>query len=423
MCITRSPDSPIHSNNFVRLLLVSQYFWPESFRINEVVESLVKRGIEVDVLTGKPNYPDGTVYDGYRAGGCSNEYWAGAHIFRVPLFPRGQKSGLRLALNYLSFIVSASLWGPWCLRGAEPDVIFVYAPSPLLQALPALLLGWLRKIPVVIHVQDLWPESLEATGYVRNKLVLCIVESMVRQIYRRADLILTSSRPFEEWIRRFSPRAAIIYYPNSVDASFCDPDSGLKPEVPALDNGFKVVFAGNVGSAQAVQVIVEASHMLKQHADIRMVVVGGGSELEWMRSEKDRLGLDNLFLAGRFPVQAMPNLLARASVLLVTLTDRPIFASTVPNKIQAYLAVGKPIIACMNGEGARIVQEADAGLAVQAENGKMLADAILRLHATPQEERERLGANGRRYYRQHFDHEQLVSELIGHLTNTLKAKK
>ncbi len=423
MCITRSPDSPIHSNNFVRLLLVSQYFWPESFRINEVVESLVKRGIEVDVLTGKPNYPDGMVYDGYRAGGCSNEYWAGANIFRVPLFPRGQKSGLRLALNYLSFVVSASLWGPWRLRGAKPDVIFVYAPSPLLQALPALLLGWLRKIPVVIHVQDLWPESLEATGYVRNKLVLRMVESVVRQIYRRADLILTSSRPFEEWIRRFSPRAAIIYYPNSVDASFCDPDSGLKPEVPALDNGFKVVFAGNVGSAQAVQVIVEASHMLKQHADIRMVVVGGGSELEWMRSEKDRLGLDNLFLAGRFPVQAMPNLLARASVLLVTLTDRPIFASTVPNKIQAYLAVGKPIIACMNGEGARIVQEADAGLAVQAENSKMLADAILRVHAMPQEERERLGANGRRYYRQHFDHEQLVSELIRHLTNTLKAKK
>jgi len=407
----------------VRLLLVSQYFWPESFRINEVVESLVKRGIEVDVLTGKPNYPDGKVYDGYRAGGCSNEYWAGANIFRVPLFPRGQKSGLRLALNYLSFIVSASLWGPWRLRGVKPDVIFVYAPSPLLQALPALLLGWLRKIPVVIHVQDLWPESLEATGYVRNKLVLRMVESVVRQIYRRADLILTSSRPFEKWIRRYSPRAAIIYYPNSVDASFCDPDNGLKPEVPALDNGFKVVFAGNVGSAQAVQVIVEASYMLKQHADIRLVVVGGGSELEWMRSEKDRLGLDNLFLAGRFPVQAMPNLLARASVLLVTLTDRPIFASTVPNKIQAYLAVGKPIIACMNGEGARLVQEADAGLAVQAENSKMLADAILKLHAMPQEERERLSANGQRYYRQHFDHEQLVSELIGHLTNTLKAKK
>lgn len=407
----------------MRLLLVSQYFWPESFRINEVVESLVKRGIEVDVLTGKPNYPDGKVYDGYRAGGCSNEYWAGANIFRVPLFPRGQKSGLRLALNYLSFIVSASLWGPWRLRGVKPDVIFVYAPSPLLQALPALLLGWLRKIPVVIHVQDLWPESLEATGYVRNKLVLRMVESVVRQIYRRADLILTSSRPFEKWIRRYSPRAAIIYYPNSVDASFCDPDNGLKPEVPALDNGFKVVFAGNVGSAQAVQVIVEASYMLKQHADIRLVVVGGGSELEWMRSEKDRLGLDNLFLAGRFPVQAMPNLLARASVLLVTLTDRPIFASTVPNKIQAYLAVGKPIIACMNGEGARLVQEADAGLAVQAENSKMLADAILKLHAMPQEERERLSANGQRYYRQHFDHEQLVSELIGHLTNTLKAKK
>jgi glycosyltransferase involved in cell wall biosynthesis len=154
-----------------------------------------------------------------------------------------------------------------------------------------------------------------------------------------------------------------------------------------------------------------------------LVVLGGGSELEWMRAEKERLGLDNLFLAGRFPVRAMPNLLARASVLLATLANRPIFAATVPNKIQAYMAVGRPIIACMNGEGARLVEEAGAGLSVPAEDSAALALSIVKMHGMPIEERERLGANGRRYYQQQFDHEQLVTTLIGHLQMTVESSQ
>lgn len=406
----------------MKLLVLSQYFWPESFRINEVVESLVARGLDVDVLTGKPNYPEGRIFSSYRAAGCTTESWNGARIFRVPLLPRGHKSGLRLALNYLSFIVTAAFFGAWQLRSVKPDVIFVYAPSPLLQALPALLLGWLKRAPVAVNVQDLWPESIEATGYVRNRLVIRLVESLVRVIYRRADLILVSSRPFAEAIGRFSPTAKIVYYPNSVDASFCDPEAGLKPDVPALDCGFTVVFAGNVGAAQAVHVIVDAAEILKSHPEIRLVVLGSGSELDWMRRQIELRGLDNLFLAGRFPVQAMPFLLSRASALLVALADRPIFAATVPNKIQAYMAVGRPIIASINGEGARLVREADAGLAVPAEDGTALAAAVLKLYSLPQSERDRMGANGKAYYRAHFDHEQLVSDLIAHLKTTTEVK-
>ena len=407
----------------MRILIVSQYFWPENFRINELVQSLVARNIKVDVLTGKPNYPDGKVFPGYRAGGSMHEHWNGANIFRVPLFPRGYRSGARLFMNYISFIFAGAFVGTWLLRKIKFDIIFVYAPSPLLQALPALLIGWLRRIPVVVYVQDLWPESLEATGYVRNRLIIRLVEVLVRYIYRRSDRILVSSRPFKEAIQKYSPSAEIAYYPNSVDESFSDPDAGLKPDVPALDSGFCVVFAGNVGAAQAVHVITEAAAQLKSTQDIRVVVLGSGSELEWMRGQIAQRGLDNLFLAGRFPVQAMPNLLSRASALLVTLADKQIFAATVPNKIQAYMAVGRPIIASMNGEGARLVQEANAGLAVPAENGRALADAILELYAMSHEERESLGANARAYYGQHFDHEKLVTDLIAHLTKTTKAKK
>lgn len=406
----------------MRLLVISQYFWPESFRINEVVDSLVKRGVVVDVLTGKPNYPEGKIYSGYQAAGYMCEQWQGASVFRVPLFPRGVRSGFRLILNYLSFMLSGAILGAWQLRNIKSDIIFVYAPSPLLQALPALFIGWIKRIPVVVYVQDLWPESLAATGYVRNHLVIRMVELLVKLIYRRSDLILVSSRPFKGSIERFSPSAEIAYYPNSVDVSFCDPDSGPKPDVPALDEGFCVVFAGNVGAAQAVHIIAEAAERLRGHGDIRLVVLGAGSELEWMRARIAELQLDNLFLAGRFPVDAMPNLLSRADALLVTLADQKIFAATVPNKIQAYMAVGRPIIASMNGEGARLVQEADAGISVPAEDSAALADAILKLHSMPAVDRDRLGENGRRYYRQHFDHEQLVGDLIGHLNKVMKDK-
>jgi glycosyltransferase involved in cell wall biosynthesis len=404
----------------MRVLIVSQYFWPETFRINELVRSLVARGVDVDVLTGKPNYPEGKIYPGYRAAGSMHECWHGANVFRVPLFPRGFRSGVHLFLNYLSFMFSGAIAGPWGLRNTKSDVIFVYAPSPLLQALPAIFIGWIKRIPVVVYVQDLWPESLEATGYVSNRLVIRMVELLVKVIYRHSDLILVSSRPFKDSIRRFSPSAEIVYYPNSVDASFSDPDSGLKPDLPALDNGFCVVFAGNVGAAQAINVIYEAAERLRGYRDIRLVVLGSGSELEWLRTQIGESGLSNLILAGRFPVQAMPYLLARADALLVTLADQQIFAATVPNKIQAYMAVGRPIIASMNGEGARLVQEADAGISVPAEDGAALADAILKLHAMPAADRDRLGENGRNYYRQHFDHEQLVDELIGHLIKATK---
>ena len=178
----------------MRVLVLSQYFWPEGFQINHVVQSLVGRGIEVDVLTGKPNYPEGVVFDGYRAWGCQTEQWAGAGIYRVPLVPRGTKSAVRLALNYLSFVVSGLVFAPWMLRARSYDAIFVYAPSPILQAIPALFLGRIKRCPVLLWVQDLWPESLVATGYVRSPRVLLAVERVVRFIYRRTDLLLVQSR-------------------------------------------------------------------------------------------------------------------------------------------------------------------------------------------------------------------------------------
>jgi glycosyltransferase involved in cell wall biosynthesis len=395
----------------MKVLVISQYFWPEGFSINDVVSILFKKGVKVEVLTGKPNYPHGEIFAGYRAWGCQQENYQGININRIPLLARGG-GGWRLALNYLSFVVSGLIFAPWMLRKKKFDVIFIYAPSPILQALPAIFLGWLKGCPVVLWVQDLWPESLSATGHVRNQTVLKLVKLVVRFIYRRTDLLLVQSSAFEEPVSAMASSTPVRYYPNSVDASFSIPTLIAIPYVPGLDQGFSVMFAGNIGAAQAVGVIVEAASLLKEYSDIHFVVLGDGSSRAWMLNEVQQRGLSNLHLPGRFPVETMPNFMHMASVLLVTLADQPIFAATVPNKVQAYMSAGRPIIACLNGEGARLVVEAGAGLATPAEDAKSLADTILRLYRLSPSELKTMGDNGRRYFQKHFDHDCLIDELI-----------
>ena len=398
----------------MKLLVWSQYFWPEGFQINDVTKSLLGKGVEIEVLTGKPNYPGGAILPGYRAWGCQQESYKGIRINRIPLLARAG-GGWWLALNYLSFVLSGLLFAPWMLRKKPFDVIFVYAPSPILQAIPAIFLGWLKGCPVVLWVQDLWPESLVATGYVRNRYVVGVTRQVVRYIYGHVDLLLVPSRAFEEPVRALASGAPIVYHPNSVNNSFAVPGVGDTPAIAGLGDGFSVMFAGNIGTAQAVQVIVEAACLLQGYPDINFVVLGDGSRRGWMQQEAQRRGLGNVHLPGRFPVKTMPSLMQKASALLVTLADQPIFAATVPNKVQAYMAAGRPIVACLNGEGARLVLEAEAGLTAPAEDPQALANTILSLYRMSSDQREAMGANGRKYYQTHFDHDHLVGQLIEYL--------
>lgn len=406
----------------MKLLILSQYFWPEDFRINDVARMLQEKGIEVEVLTGKPNYPEGEKYRGYEGWGCLRESYQGITVYRIPLLARA-KGGARLALNYLSFVCSGMLFAPWMLRGKQYDVIFVYAPSPVLQAIPAIFLGWLKGCPVVLWVQDLWPESMSATGHVKNRTALKVVEHVVRFIYRHVDLLLAQSEAFIEPIKALASGTPVRYFPNSVDESFLYPSSAAVPQVAGLEAGFSVMFAGNIGAAQAVDAIVEAAELLKEHADIQFVILGDGSRREWMLQQVAEHNLTNLHLPGRFPVETMPGFMQKASVLLVTLADQEIFRYTVPSKVQAYLAAGRPILACLNGEGARLVEEAGAGIAVPAENAHALAEAVLRLYRMPPEKRDEMGGNGRLYYTQHFSHDMLVDQLIGQLRSACQGKE
>jgi glycosyltransferase involved in cell wall biosynthesis len=399
----------------MKLLVVSQYFWPEDFIINDLVRKLVAQGHEVVVATGKPNYPDGEVLVGYRAAGIQRErYVDEIDVVRVPIWPRGRGGGLNLAMNYLSFVLFGLLCFPWLLRSRSFDAIVVFAPSPIIQAIPAILLKWLKRAHLAVWVQDMWPESLEATGFVRNRTVLNGVGVLVRWIYAMSDTLLLQSRAFDEPVARYADRSKLVYFPNALDPDTAAISAqGLPPELlDALGQGFSIVFAGNIGKAQAIETLVEAAALLRGETGIRLVLVGSGSMLEWAREQKALRKLDNLMLPGRYPAAVMPLLFDKASALLVSLKSGGALAYTVPSKVQAYLAAGRPIIAALHGEGAKVLEESGAGMVCKPESAEALAACIRSLMALTATERAAMGRNGQRYFSEHFDMNRQAVRLV-----------
>lgn len=407
----------------MRVLVLTQYYWPEAFRITEVVESLRRVGCHVTVLTGQPNYPQGEVFEGYSAAGFGvQQHAAGYTICRVPLVPRGRGGAGGLVANYLSFVLSASLLGPWLLRKQRFDVVFVYAPSPIIQAIPAVWLAFIKRAKLVTWVQDLWPQSLEATGFVRNRRVLALVAVLVRWIYRRCDLLLAQSQAFVSPVQAMAGKTPVEYHPNPGELAFGQ-TKPFGPPVLVLAPGFNVVFAGNLGTVQALGTVLDAAELLRPHSDVRLVLVGSGSRSEWLQQEVARRRLCNVQLPGRYAPEAMPGILAQASALLVSLARSPIMSQTVPSKVQAYLAAGKPIIASLDGEGARVLEESGAGVSCPAEDAAALAEVVLRLRALPADALQRMGEAGQIYYKQHFDPAVLATKLLQHFSQVLAGRK
>jgi len=397
----------------MKILVITQYFWPENFRINDLVLGLQERGHQITVLTGLPNYPHGMLFPGYRYLNKMRDNYNGINVLRSPLIPRGSGTGTRLALNFLSFSVCASLLGPLLCK--EPcDVIFVYEPSPISVALPGIILKKIKSAPLLLWMQDLWPESLSATGAIRSKLILKLVEVMVRLIYAGCDRILTQSRAFSQSIVELGGKAKrIYYYPNSAESLYqpvaIETDA---PEKADLPDGFIITFAGNIGAAQDFGTILSAAEILKDNHDIHLIILGDGRMFEWVQEQVRIRNLKNtVHLLGRHPAEKMPRYFALSSALLVTLRKEAIFALTIPSKIQSYLACARPIIAALDGEGASIIDDAGAGVTCPAENPEALANAILKLYRMPEKDREEMGQLGRSYFKKNFEREMLLDRL------------
>lgn len=408
----------------MRILVVSQYFWPENFRVNDLVKEWVQRGHQVTVLTGIPNYPAGKVFDAYRDQPSAFASFEGAEVVRVPMLPR-DSGGLRLMLNYLSFVVGGGVVGPWRLRRKPADVIFVFEPSPVTVGLPAVWLGKIKKAPVVFWALDLWPETLAAIGVVRSPRVLGWVGHLVRYIYNRCTLVLGQSRGFLGSIARYcDDKAKIRYFPSWAEDVFMDDSVKPAPEVPEWADGFTVVFAGNIGEAQDMPAVLDAAERLKDNASIRWVIVGDGRKSDWLQAEVARRGLDKqVLLPGRFPVERMPSFYAHADALLVSLKRDPVFSMTIPGKVQSYLMAGIPLLGMLDGEGAAVIRDAQAGLTCEAGDGAGLAQAVLALATMPTAERQQMGLNGREYAQREFGRAQLMDRLDALLAEAVTISK
>lgn len=396
----------------MNLLIVTQYFWPENFRINDLVTDLVKRGHEITVLTGLPNYPGGEFAEGYSwKKGPWRQNYAGATVLRTLLLRRGSCGGVRLALNFFSFALFGS-WRAWFGLRQSFDAIFVFGASPVTVGIPAIVASRRGKAPILFWVLDLWPESLTAAGGVRSPLVLGAVDRMVKWIYRRCSRVLVQSRAFiPEMARHGVPQEDIHYFPSWSEAVFqplCQPDL---EQLPLLPQGFKVLFAGNIGEAQDFSAVLAAAEILRDRTDISWLIVGDGRMAGWAKDEARGRGLERVFFLGRYPLEIMPHFYAAADALLLPLKQEPIFALTIPGKLQSYLACARPILAMLDGEGSRIVREAEAGLTCPAGDSVGLAANLLSLANMPVDARIAMGLNGRRYCEANFNQVRLFDQL------------
>lgn len=394
----------------MKILLVSQYFYPENFKINDLVFSLKERGHEVTVLTGKPNYPKGSFFDGYSWNSSDFETINGIGIFRANLFSRAKGGAIRLFLNYFSFALLASLKLKK-IKGSF-DIIFVYQTSPVTVGIPAIFAKRLFKAPIYFWVQDLWPESLKAAGGVKNIFVLNFFNSLTKWLYKNSHKVLIQSNGFREYLLNqgvFNDK--IIYYPNSTE-DFYKPLVDIKEYEEFFQNDFfNIVFAGNIGEAQSFKTIIEAINYIKE-LPVKVIVLGDGRYKETaLRLIKEK-GLESHFnFIGSFPPLEMPKFFSHADALLVSLKKNKIFSLTIPTKIQSYLACGKPVIASIDGIGAKIIVDAKCGVISPAENSLYLSKIIKELMVLEKSKLYEMGINAREYYKKEFDREYLLDKL------------
>ena len=405
----------------MNILIVSQYFWPENFRVNDLSSELVNRGHAVTVLTGVPNYPDGKVFREFKE--CPENYlsYSGVDVIRIPLVARG-KGGLRLIANYLSFAFMASILGPIKLRGKKIDVIFVYEPSPVTVGLPAVLLKYIKKAPVTFWALDLWPETLEAIGVVNSKSIIKIIGLLVSFIYNRCDLLLAQSRSFIGYMQRHcKSESTIKYFPSWAEDNFSNLNVKPADEVPSANSKmFSIMFAGNIGVAQDFPSILNAAERLKEYKDIRFLIVGDGRVASWVKKECSKRGLsENILLLGSYPVEKMPSFYAATDAMLLSLKNEDSLNMTIPGKVQSYMASAKPIIGMLNGEGADILLQSGAGFVGAAGDSKGLAENILKMTKLSYQERLNMGMLGRNFYNQEFNKKILIDRLESLLLSTI----
>lgn len=378
----------------MNILVICQYFYPEQFRVNDICFELAKEGHSVTVLTGLPNYPSGRVLKEYRWFRRRREEIHGVHVVRSWLIGRG-KSSISLALNYLSFALCASMKSLFIKKDFE--LILVYQLSPVTMALPGILLQKLSGKPLVLYCHDLWPESITSAGFSHDSTLYRFLQHVSRWIYSKADNIFTSSRLFEEYFKNtLKLEGTFTHLPVYAEGIF-----ERIPPVTKEKYTIDLLFAGNIGEMQSVETIIRAAHELNDEPAIRFHIVGDGSSLQKCQTLAKELDTTNVFFYGQHSISDMPRFYENADAFLVTLKKNKAISFTLPNKVQSYLAAGRPILGAIDGETREVILTAQCGLCAPAEDHKEFAH-IIRKFAYNKEQANIWGKNARRYYDQNF---------------------
>lgn len=382
----------------MKLLVVTQYYHPEPFRITDICETLVKRGHSVTVITAQPNYPDGQIYDGYL-----NKYRIeninGVEVHRSKISPR-KRGNLNLFLNYISFPFYASK----VVNKIDHDfeLVLINQLSPIFSAIPGLRYAKKHKVKSYLYCLDLWPESLVSGGIKNGSFIYKIMGIISYKIYTRADLVLVTSKSFSG--KFISQNIKTYYLPQYAEDSFL-----ISPEIKKEQDTFHCTFAGNIGEMQSVETILYAANELKNYTDIIFDIYGNGSKFDSVRSIKELLFLDNVNLHGRKDLSEMPEIYKKSDVLLVTLKKDKLLSLTLPGKVQTYLASGKPIIGAIDGETKQVIQESQSGYVCNAEDYISLSKLILQ--AKNNKSLSEMGKRGKEYYEKNYSKIQFFDRL------------
>lgn len=402
----------------MRLCIFTNHFFPEEFKVNDIAFDLAKRGHKIVVVTAIPDYPKKRMFrNQYSLFKKRTEIIDGVTIIRLPIIPRYNGSAVFLLLNYISYFFTSYIFTYFHSFFHRYDGIFVHETSPFFIGLAAVHLKRRQNIPLIFWTLDLWPESLSAAGKIKNTFLLSPFEKMVKYVYNSCDKILIGSQGFEQSIcAKGSYKEKCVYFPNwaedteSVSRTLMD--TSIYPFSHFSKNDFVFLFAGNLGVAQNLSFILNAASQVRHLKQIRFVFIGDGrcrnDILEFI--QKNNL-VETVFAPGRFPLAMMPLLMQRANVLMVSLKDDPIFNLTVPAKVQFYMSQGKPILAMLNGDTAKLIEEAMCGFSVAVNRSTDLIDAITHYSTMPEKELNKMGLNGKMYYDQYFKKHLRIEQL------------
>lgn len=400
-----------------KILFVCQYFYPETFRGNDIAFHLAEEGHDVHVVTGIPNYPKGKFFPGYGLFKKRHEVINGVRVTRLPLVPRGEDNKIMLMLNFFSFFIVGWFWMLFHALWHKYDLVFCQQLSPVMMSSPAVLYKKIRHVPLYTWVLDLWPESLTAAGGINNKYILGFFNLFVKSEYKNSDKILTSSKSFDQSILKYGDyKDKVIYYPQWSDGA--SNASGLNFALPeklqelSSNGDFIVMFAGAVGEAHGMECNMQAALKTKEYKNIKWVIVGDGRRLDWVRSFVKENGIEETVITlGRFPSETMPLFFEKADVMLVSLTDSPLFNMYSPAKIASYMAAERPIIAALNGEGGEVIKAAECGWNVNAGDSDGLAKLVIALSQTDKQELAVKGQKGKAYYDKFFTKDECLKKL------------